>query len=409
MGKSEQQNKMGSAGRLTHRLLWGASLVLCIALVNGSCFPAIFNFGDSQSDTGGIHAAFPSFTPAEFPPYGETYFQQPQFRYSDGRLLIDFITTAMGLPFLDPYLQSVTSDFYHGANFATAGATVLPVTYLSPFNFNIQLLQFMEFQKNVMAIRNPKSGTLGRTSTTIKSAASTYSEKVHRLPLPEFFNQALYTICIGGNDFTYGYTKGKSPAEVEEYLPQVVDGIVGGIRRLYYAGGRHFLIWDAEPQGCLPYTLTLIHHSEQDLDEHGCLPRYNQVSVFFNTYLNNSLTELRSELQDSTIVMFSTYDLKADLIMHHNTHGFKHVNRACCGVPNEFNYDLRVACGMSQVIDNVTFASTTCSDPNEYIVWDGVHTTEAANRYIAKQMFTGKFFYPRFSKLIDYCNLGPLT
>ena len=51
-------------------------------------FPAIFNFGDSNSDTGGLASAFPAFL---VPPYGETYFREPAGRFSDGRLIIDFI------------------------------------------------------------------------------------------------------------------------------------------------------------------------------------------------------------------------------------------------------------------------------------------------------------------------------
>lgn len=55
---------------------------------SSSCdYPAIYNFGDSNSDTGGIAAAF-------FPmaaPCGETYFHRPAGRASDGRLIIDFI------------------------------------------------------------------------------------------------------------------------------------------------------------------------------------------------------------------------------------------------------------------------------------------------------------------------------
>lgn len=66
-------------------------VVMVPSAVTASCFPALFNFGDSQSDTGGIHATFPSYTPAEYPPYGETFFKTPQYRYCDGRLLIDFI------------------------------------------------------------------------------------------------------------------------------------------------------------------------------------------------------------------------------------------------------------------------------------------------------------------------------
>lgn len=53
-----------------------------------SCdYPALYNFGDSNSDTGGMAAAF-------FPmiaPCGETYFHRPAGRGSDGRLIIDFV------------------------------------------------------------------------------------------------------------------------------------------------------------------------------------------------------------------------------------------------------------------------------------------------------------------------------
>lgn len=66
-------------------------VVLMAMLVSSSeskCeFEAIFNFGDSNSDTGGFWAAFP----AQGPPYGMTYFKKPSGRASDGRLIIDFL------------------------------------------------------------------------------------------------------------------------------------------------------------------------------------------------------------------------------------------------------------------------------------------------------------------------------
>lgn len=53
-----------------------------------SCdFPAVFNFGDSNSDTGGLSAAFGQAGP----PHGESFFHGPAGRYCDGRLVIDFI------------------------------------------------------------------------------------------------------------------------------------------------------------------------------------------------------------------------------------------------------------------------------------------------------------------------------
>ncbi|PNX93244.1 GDSL esterase/lipase [Trifolium pratense] len=55
---------------------------------NSECnFPAIFNFGDSNSDTGGLAASLLPPTP----PYGDTYFHRPEGRFSNGRLVIDFI------------------------------------------------------------------------------------------------------------------------------------------------------------------------------------------------------------------------------------------------------------------------------------------------------------------------------
>ena len=51
-------------------------------------FLAIFNFGDSNSDTGGLFATSLK-TPT--PPYGETYFHKPAGRFSDGRLMMDFM------------------------------------------------------------------------------------------------------------------------------------------------------------------------------------------------------------------------------------------------------------------------------------------------------------------------------
>lgn len=48
---------------------------------------AIFNFGDSNSDTGAFYSAFLS----QPSPYGMTYFKRPTGRATDGRLYVDFL------------------------------------------------------------------------------------------------------------------------------------------------------------------------------------------------------------------------------------------------------------------------------------------------------------------------------
>ena len=63
----------------------------------------------------------------------------------------------MGLPLLSPYLQSIGSDYRHGANFATLASTVLLpntsvfVTGISPFSLGIQLNQMKEFRNRVLS------------------------------------------------------------------------------------------------------------------------------------------------------------------------------------------------------------------------------------------------------------------
>lgn len=65
------------------------SCLLATASSLNFSFPAVFNFGDSNSDTGGLAAgvAFPVG-----PPNGQTYFHEPSGRFCDGRVVIDFLS-----------------------------------------------------------------------------------------------------------------------------------------------------------------------------------------------------------------------------------------------------------------------------------------------------------------------------
>ena len=59
--------------------------------------PAVFNFGDSNSDTGTlVSAGIESLNP----PNGQNYFHTPSGRYCDGRLIVDFLSTYC---FIHPY------------------------------------------------------------------------------------------------------------------------------------------------------------------------------------------------------------------------------------------------------------------------------------------------------------------
>ncbi|KAM0922391.1 hypothetical protein ACQ4PT_006193 [Festuca glaucescens] len=282
-----------------------AALCCCFCLgaaaSEGRCkFPAVFNFGDSNSDTGGFWAAFP----AQPPPFGVTYFGKPAGRASDGRLVIDFIAQVMGLPLLSPYLQSIGSDFRHGANFATLASTaLLPntsvfVTGISPFSLAIQLRQMKEFSHRVIT----SAGSSGQ------------------LPSPDVFGNSLYTIDIGQNDFTSNLAS-KGIEYVKQTLPSVVSQISGTIQDLYRVRARKFMVFNMAPIGCYPAFLVELPHNGNDLDEYGCMTTYNSAVVYYNELLNNSLAKDRKTLQDASIVYVDKYAIMLELFQHPEAHG----------------------------------------------------------------------------------------
>jgi phospholipase/lecithinase/hemolysin len=94
-------------------------------------YDAIFNFGDSFSDTGNnivVYAENSLPNPAAQPPYGMTFFGRPTGRNSNGRLIIDFVAKRLRLPLVPPFL-SHNGSFSQGANFAVSGATALNVSF----------------------------------------------------------------------------------------------------------------------------------------------------------------------------------------------------------------------------------------------------------------------------------------
>uniref|UniRef100_A0A0D3G4F6 Esterase n=1 Tax=Oryza barthii TaxID=65489 RepID=A0A0D3G4F6_9ORYZ len=117
-----------------------AAVVLCFLLHGAAAsgdrpfpprFTSIFSFGSSYSDTGNFvlqSAGLPSI-PFNHSPYGDTFFRRPTGRPSDGRLPIDFIAEALGLPLVPPFLAKEANDFGGGggANFAIVGGTALDV------------------------------------------------------------------------------------------------------------------------------------------------------------------------------------------------------------------------------------------------------------------------------------------
>lgn len=260
-------------------------LLLCLLTVTTAVslqptcsFPAIYNFGDSNSDTGGISAAFEPIRA----PYGDRFFHKPAGRDSDGRLTIDFIGISfpektelqklnvdsmisqnfwfaaerVGLPYLSAYLNSLGSNFRHGANFATGGSTIRRQNEtifqygISPFSLDMQIAQFDQFKARSAELFTQSRFLFLCWSLSFLSSwwswhvccfsclARTAKSKFERekLPRQEEFAKALYTFDIGQNDISVGF-RTMSYDQLKATIPDIVSHLASAVRvRFDYCG-----------------------------------------------------------------------------------------------------------------------------------------------------------------------------
>ncbi|KAL8137909.1 hypothetical protein V2J09_003910 [Rumex salicifolius] len=345
----------------------------------GCRFPAIFNFGDSNSDTGGLSAAFGQAGP----PHGETFFHTPSGRYCDGRLVIDFIAQGVGVEYLSAYLDAVGSNFSHGANFATAGSTIRPQNTtlhqsgFSPVSLNVQWYEFNDFR---------------RRSQIFRSKGGVFKEL---LPKGNYFSKALYTFDIGQNDLTAGYFLNMTTNQVRAYVPDVLGQFTTVVKNIYGEGGRYFWIHNTGPFGCLPYVMDRFPIRANQLDRVGCVTQYNEAAQFFNLKLKETVAHLRTVLPHAALTYVDVYSVKYDLITNATKYGFNHPLRACCGHGGKYNYNMHIGCGAKvKAKGKEILLGKPCKDPSSVINWDGVHYTEAANKWVFHRIVDGSYSDP---------------
>ncbi|GAA0175576.1 hypothetical protein Leryth_001413 [Lithospermum erythrorhizon] len=326
--------------------------------------PVLFNFGDSNSDTGGLAAGLGydvSF------PNGRTFFNKSTGRLSDGRLVLDFLCQSIKTGLLNPYLDAIGSTFTNGANFAIVGSRTLP-KYI-PFSLNIQVMQFFHFK---------------RRSTELVASGSRH------MVGDDGFRNALYMIDIGQNDLADSFAKNLSYVQVVKKIPSVVMEIRNSIKAIYEHGGRKFWVHNTGPLGCLPQKLSLVQKNSDDFDSFGCVSSYNQAAQLFNEALSHLCQELRSEMKDAAIVYVDIYRIKYDIIGNATKYGFSNPLMTCCGYGGPpYNYNIKIPCGQP--------GTQVCKEGSGAVFWDGIHYTEAANALIASKILSMDYSTPHMA------------
>ncbi|KAK9669349.1 hypothetical protein RND81_13G125000 [Saponaria officinalis] len=261
-------------------------------------YSGVFNFGDSNSDTGGLSAAF---SPLPWP-YGETFFEKAYGRYSNGRLIMDFIAEKLGMPYLSAYLNSLGANYSHGTNFATGGSTIrqpnetIFATSISPFSLDIQIAQYDQLKS--------RSKDLFESDPKIRNM----------LPKEELFSKALYTFDIGQNDLAVAIRTINNDDQIRAEIPKIIAQLSSAVQHLYKEGGRSFWIHNTGPIGCLPDSTGSITSQPGTLDKYGCIKSRNNIAKEFNKQLNDTVSKLRTELPKAAITYVDVYTAKYGLI-----------------------------------------------------------------------------------------------
>ncbi|CAK9327191.1 unnamed protein product [Citrullus colocynthis] len=340
-------------------------------------FNKIYAFGDSFTDTGNTRSfSGPTgFGHVSNPPYGSTFFHHPTNRYSDGRLVIDFVAQSLSLPFLPPYKYLKGNDSFHGVNFAVAGSTAINHAFFvrnnlsintTPQSIQTQLLWFNKFLET--------QGCFGAETKAQCKAA---------------FDDALFWVGeIGVNDYAYSFG---SPIPSDTIQKLGVASVTGVLQSLLKKGAKYVVVQGLPPSGCLALSMSLA--PVDDRDEIGCVRSLNNQTYIHNIALQASLQSLRGQFPQAVIIYADYWNAYRTVMKNLSKYGFRERFKACCGVGEPYNFDIFTVCGMPSV--------TSCKNPSEYINWDGVHLTEAMYKVVHDMLIEGGFTHPPFSNLLD--------
>ncbi|KAL6657510.1 hypothetical protein ACP70R_005290 [Stipagrostis hirtigluma subsp. patula] len=341
---------------------------------SSSCYSRFFAFGGSLIDTGNfIHYSTAPGVVAK-PPYGETFFHRPTGRWSDGRLIVDFIVERFGYPYWTPYLAGKTAeDFRYGANFAVASGTALDQLLFE--NEGLHVNQITPYSLGVQ---------IGWFEQVVAKLASTEHER------REIMASSLFLVGeIGASDYNHPLLQNKPLHSVRPLVPRVIRSIARSIQALIQLGAKTLLVPGIYPLGCVPRHLFLYRRSKAgDYDAAGCLRWLNGLAADHNALLKAELAELRRAHPGVSIVYVDLYGEVLGVIASPARHGFgERTLDACCGGGGPYNANFTSLCSDPGAVQ--------CPDPSKYVSWDGVHMTEAVYRIMARRILDdGKFSEP---------------
>ncbi|XWS12206.1 hypothetical protein CRYUN_Cryun37aG0070000 [Craigia yunnanensis] len=316
---------------------------------------ALFILGDSLFDPGNNNY-INTIAQANYWPYGETYFKYPTGRFSDGRLIPDFIAEYANLPLIPPYLQPGNHQFTYGVNFASAGAGALAE---SNQGLVIDLKTQLSYFKKVEKLLRQKLGDAEAKA---------------------FFSKAVYLINIGANDYISPFTTNSSVLQSfskEEYVGMVIGNLTDTIKEIYKKGGRKFGFLNLGSLGCVPLMKVFVPGNTGS-----CFEEATELAKLHNAAFSKALQELEIKLVEFKYAKHDFNISSSERTNDPEKYGFKEADIACCG---SGPYRGIFSCGGKRGVTEYEL----CSDPTQYLFFDSSHFSNKANNQIAELIWSG--------------------
>lgn len=167
---------------------------------------------------------------------------------------------------------------------------------------------------------------------------------------------ALYVIAIGGNDLRDAAAVAGGGGDPRPILNGAIQSIAGHIAQLHAAGARSFLVWNAPDLGLTPAIRAF------DVVRPGSAAGATELSQTFNFALAQALDGLAG-LPGISLRRLDVFAKLNEIVNQPAAFGLTNVKTAC-----------------------VTFSAPfACTNPDEYLFWDGIHPTGAGHAIIAHE------------------------
>ncbi|XP_073276032.1 GDSL esterase/lipase At5g03610-like isoform X1 [Primulina huaijiensis] len=308
----------------------------------------LFVFGDSYADTGNIRKTLANSWNI---PYGITFPGKPAGRFSDGRVLTDYVAKSLGLKTPIPYAwrKIGAKKLRYGMNFAFGGSGVFD--------------------------------TLGALLPNMTTQIDFFENLVNESVYTKWdLQSSVVLVSLAGNDYAAFLQNGGTIQGLQGFIPRVVNQLAVNLKRISEFEARKIVVTALQPLGCLPRITQLTSFQQ-------CNTTQNTAVQFHNLLLRQAVAKLNNETKRSNIFVLDLYDSFTTILDQKNDLKagklkFESPLKPCClGTCAE--------CSCGSLDDKGKKLYTVCSDPKSAFFWDSSHPTQAGWRAVYTTLKSG--------------------